>query len=91
MDRAQGTRIWMASEATDMRCGFDRLGERVVQLTRVSNLSETTQIAIAVGSEASVQARLLRPDCRAQELARSSARENARQEKRTLPKSATSR
>ena len=22
-------RIWMASEATDMRCGFDRLAERV--------------------------------------------------------------
>jgi transposase len=29
IDRAQGTRIWMASEATDMRCGFDRLAERV--------------------------------------------------------------
>lgn len=29
LDRAQGTRIWMASEATDMRCGFDRLAERV--------------------------------------------------------------
>jgi transposase len=29
MDRAQGGRIWMASEATDMRCGFDRLAERV--------------------------------------------------------------
>ena len=28
MDRAQGARIWMASEATDMRCGFDRLAER---------------------------------------------------------------
>jgi transposase len=25
----QGARIWMASEATDMRCGFDRLAERV--------------------------------------------------------------
>jgi hypothetical protein len=24
MDRAQGARIWMASEATDMRYGFDR-------------------------------------------------------------------
>ena len=22
-------RIWLASEATDMRCGFDRLAERV--------------------------------------------------------------
>jgi hypothetical protein len=30
MDRAQGARIWMASEVTDMRCGFDRLAERVV-------------------------------------------------------------
>jgi transposase len=29
MDRAQGARIWMTSEATDMRCGFDRLAERV--------------------------------------------------------------
>ena len=29
MDREQGARIWMASEATDMRCGFDRLAERV--------------------------------------------------------------
>jgi len=29
MDGAQGARIWMASEATDMRCGFDRLAERV--------------------------------------------------------------
>ena len=29
MDRAQETRIWLASEATDMRCGFDRLAERV--------------------------------------------------------------
>jgi transposase len=29
MDRAQATRIWLASEAMDMRCGFDRLTERV--------------------------------------------------------------
>jgi transposase len=29
MDRAQSARIWMASDATDMRCGFDRLAERV--------------------------------------------------------------
>ncbi len=29
IDRAQGARIWMASEATDMRCGFDRLAEQV--------------------------------------------------------------
>lgn len=29
MDRAQRARIWMAGEATDMRCGFDRLAERV--------------------------------------------------------------
>jgi transposase len=26
---AQRARIWLASEATDMRCGFDRLAERV--------------------------------------------------------------
>jgi transposase len=29
LDRAQGTRIWLAVEATDMRCEFDRLAERV--------------------------------------------------------------
>lgn len=29
MDRAQETRIWLASEAADMRCGFDRLAEQV--------------------------------------------------------------
>ena len=29
LDRTQGTRIWLAVEATDMRCGFDRLAERV--------------------------------------------------------------
>jgi transposase len=29
LDRAQASRIWWAVEATDMRCGFDRLAERV--------------------------------------------------------------
>jgi transposase len=29
LDRAQGTRIWLAADAADMRCGFDRLAERV--------------------------------------------------------------
>ena len=29
LDQAQGARIWLAVEATDMRCGFDRLAERV--------------------------------------------------------------
>src|SRR5712675_2103407 len=29
LDHAQGARIWFATEATDMRCGFDRLAERV--------------------------------------------------------------
>ena len=29
LDRAQAARIWFATEATDMRCGFDRLAERV--------------------------------------------------------------
>lgn len=29
LDGAQTTRIWLAAEATDMRCGFDRLAERV--------------------------------------------------------------
>src|SRR5471030_1837501 len=29
LDGAQVTRIWLAGEATDMRCGFDRLAERV--------------------------------------------------------------
>jgi transposase len=29
LDRAQAARIWLATEATDMRCGFDRLAARV--------------------------------------------------------------
>lgn len=29
LDGAQAVRIWLATEATDMRCGFDRLAERV--------------------------------------------------------------
>lgn len=29
LDGVQGPRIWLATEATDMRCGFDRLAERV--------------------------------------------------------------
>lgn len=29
LDRTQVSRIWLANEATDMRCGFDRLAERV--------------------------------------------------------------
>ncbi|MGA2909670.1 MAG: IS66 family insertion sequence element accessory protein TnpB [Terracidiphilus sp.] len=29
LDRTQGPRIWLAVEVTDMRCGFDRLAERV--------------------------------------------------------------
>lgn len=29
LDHAQGARIWLATEAADMRCGFDRLAERV--------------------------------------------------------------
>jgi transposase len=29
LDGAQVARIWLAAEATDMRCGFDRLSERV--------------------------------------------------------------
>ena len=29
LDGAAGPRIWLAAEATDMRCGFDRLAERV--------------------------------------------------------------
>jgi transposase len=29
LDGAQSTGIWLATEASDMRCGFDRLAERV--------------------------------------------------------------
>ena len=29
LDGAQSSRIWLATEATDMGCGFDRLAERV--------------------------------------------------------------
>jgi transposase len=39
LDRAQATRIWLATEATDMRCGFDRLAERVRAVTGQDPLS----------------------------------------------------
>ena len=29
LDGSQTARIWLSAEATDMRCGFDRLAERV--------------------------------------------------------------
>lgn len=29
LDQIQASRIWLATERTDMRCGFDRLAERV--------------------------------------------------------------
>lgn len=29
LDQVQAARIWLATEKTDMRCGFDRLAERV--------------------------------------------------------------
>lgn len=29
LDGAQSARIWLSAEAADMRCGFDRLAERV--------------------------------------------------------------
>jgi transposase len=39
LDGAQATRIWLAAEATDMRCGFDRLAERVKGLISQDPLS----------------------------------------------------
>ena len=40
LDRAQGTRIWLAVEAADMRCGFDRLAEWVRAVIRQDPLSD---------------------------------------------------
>ena len=39
LDGAAGPRIWLAAEATDMRCGFDRLAARVQAVTGESPLS----------------------------------------------------
>ncbi|HSU33619.1 MAG TPA: IS66 family insertion sequence element accessory protein TnpB [Bryobacteraceae bacterium] len=39
LDGAAGPRIWLAAEATDMRCGFDRLAERVQSVTGENPLS----------------------------------------------------
>lgn len=39
LDGAQTARIWLATEATDMRCGFDRLAERVRAVTGQDPLS----------------------------------------------------
>lgn len=40
LDRAQGPRIWLAVEATDMRCGFDRLAEQVRSVIGQDPLSD---------------------------------------------------
>ena len=40
LDRTQGTRIWLAVEATVMRCGFDRLAERVRAIIGQSPMSD---------------------------------------------------
>ena len=39
LDQEQATRIWLAVEATDMRCGFDRLAERVCSVIGQDPLS----------------------------------------------------
>ncbi len=33
LNGAAGPRIWLAAEAADMRCGFDRLAARVQAIT----------------------------------------------------------
>jgi transposase len=39
LDREQGARIWLDAAATDMRCGFDRLAERVRSVIGADPLS----------------------------------------------------
>jgi transposase len=39
LDGASGPRIWLAAEATDMRCGFDRLAEQVRSVINQDPLS----------------------------------------------------
>ena len=39
LDGAAGPRIWLAAEATDMRCGFDRLAQRVQAVIGADPLS----------------------------------------------------
>jgi len=41
LDRTQGPRIWLAVEATDMRCAFDRLAERVRAVIGQDPLSDS--------------------------------------------------
>lgn len=45
LDRSQATRIWLAVEATDMRCGFDRLAERVRAVLGQDPLSDALFIS----------------------------------------------
>jgi transposase len=39
LDSSQTMRIWLATEGTDMRCGFDRLAERVSAVVSQDPLS----------------------------------------------------
>ena len=44
LDRNQATRIWLPVEATDMRCGFGRLAERVRAVVGQDPLSDAVFI-----------------------------------------------
>lgn len=39
LDQAQAARIWLATQATCMRCGFGRLAKRVLAVTNQDPLS----------------------------------------------------
>jgi transposase len=39
LNQARAARIWLTTEATDMRCGFDRLADRVLAVTSQDPLS----------------------------------------------------
>jgi transposase len=49
LDHAQGARIWFAAEPADMRCGFDRLAERVRAVIGQDPLSGHQQVLLADG------------------------------------------
>jgi transposase len=51
LDGAQACRIWLAAEPTDMRCGFDRLAERVRAVIGQDPLSDSLFIFRSRGGD----------------------------------------
>lgn len=57
LDHSQGPRIWLAADAADMRCGFDRLAERFSVLLRTGGRFRLTPLYDVISAQPSVDSK----------------------------------